>query len=445
MSDSTLFPGGAGGPPSPAPRRAGRARFQAPVRDQVQLLPSDLDGLLPPDHRARLVWEFVEGLDLSPYYEAVRAVEGGPGRPPVDPAILLALWLHATLEGVGSARAVERLCGEHDAYRWICGGVSLNHHTLSDFRCGHGEKLDRLLSESVAAMAKEGLVDLDCVAIDGVRVRAEAGGGSFRRKATLEELLGEAQARVAALREEVDDDPAAASRRQRAARERAAEERAGRVRRALAEREKVAQVKGKDARRRGAAGDARASTTDPEARAMKMADGGSRPAYNAQFCTAAGSQVIVGVEATNQGNDVGLLDEMIDQIERRHGRLPRAALVDGGFVKYDDIERLGRRGTLTYSPVPVRRCDRRAPHEPHDGDGPAVAEWRSRMGTPAGRQVYGRRAPTAECVNALARNRGLRRVFVRGLKKVRSVMLLFALAHNLVRAAALRAGAAAAA
>jgi transposase len=369
-----------------------------PERHQLGWEPVDIDGLIPEDHRARAVWAYVEELDLSAFEVRIRAVEGRAGAPAIDPRILVALWLYATLEGVGSARALERLCQEHHAYRWLCGGVGVNHHTLSDFRCGHGEKLDRLLSESVAA-----------------------------------------------LREEVDDDPGAASGRRRAARERAAAERAERVRRALAEREKVAQVKGKDARRRGAAGDARASTTDPEARAMKMADGGSRPAYNAQFCTAAGSQVIVGVEATNQGNDVGLLDEMIDQIERRHGRLPRAALVDGGFVKYDDIERLGRRGTLTYSPVPVRRCDRRGPHEPHDGDGPAVAEWRSRMGTPAGRQVYGRRAPTGECVNALARNRGLRRVFVRGLKKVRSVLLLFALAHNLVRAAALRVGAAAAA
>lgn len=442
MSDSTLFDDG-GEPPAPKPRAVGPARFQTPVRDQLALIPSDIDGLLPPDHRAREVWEYVKGLDLSTFYAAIRAVEGGAGRPPIDPAILMALWLYATLEGVGSARALERLCGEHDAYRWICGGVGVNHHTLSDFRSGSGEELDRLLSQSVAAMTRAGLVDLDRVAIDGVRVRAEAGSASFRRRGSLEDLLAQAEAHVAALRKELDDDPAATSRRQRAARERAARERAERVKRALAEREKVAEVKSRDPRRRAAAENARASTTDPDARVMKMADGGSRAAYNAQFCTATGSQLIVGVSVTGQGNDVGLLGPMIDQVARRYRRRPRVALVDGGFVKYDDIERIASEGTLTCSPVPVRRCDRLGAHDPHEGDAPAVAEWRRRMATPEAQAAYRQRAPTAECVNALARNRGLRRVFVRGIEKVRSVLLWFALAHNLMRAASLRRGSAA--
>src|SRR5947207_1219037 len=225
MSDSTLF-GDVGDPEAPKPRPVGLARVQVPVRSQVELIPSDLDGLLAPDHRAREVWDYVTGLDLSRFYAAIRAVEGGAGRPPIDPAILVALWLYATLEGVGSARALAQLCGEHDAYRWICGGVGVNHHTLSDFRSGQGEGLDGLLSQSVAAMMKAGLVDLDHVAIDGVRVRAEAGSASFRRKASLEELLRDAEVRVAALRRELDEDPAATSRRRGAAKERAARERA---------------------------------------------------------------------------------------------------------------------------------------------------------------------------------------------------------------------------
>src|SRR6266540_1920479 len=178
MSD-TLFP-----LPEATPGRgdAGSAppRVLRPNRQQLELRPADLEGLLPAEHRARVVWQFVEGLDLGPLYAQVQAVEGHAGRPAIDPAILMALWLYATLEGVGSARAVARLCEEHDAYRWICGGVAVNYHTLADFRVDPGEVLDELLSTSVAALMAEGLVDLQRVAHDGVKVRASAGAGSFR-------------------------------------------------------------------------------------------------------------------------------------------------------------------------------------------------------------------------------------------------------------------------
>src|SRR5437773_318546 len=139
-------------------------RVQRPNRTQLAWRPTDLETLLPADHRARVVWAFVEGLDLTAFYQAIKAVEGGAGRPPIDPAILMALWLYATLEGVGSARAVARLCEEHDAYRWLCGGVTVNYHTLADFRVGPPERLDGLLTTSVATLCAEGLVDLTRVA-----------------------------------------------------------------------------------------------------------------------------------------------------------------------------------------------------------------------------------------------------------------------------------------
>ena len=82
-------------------------------RRQVSLRPLSLEDLLPADHRARFVWSFAERLDLSALYGAIKAVEGHPGHPPADPRILLALWLYATVEGVGSARELDRLCREH--------------------------------------------------------------------------------------------------------------------------------------------------------------------------------------------------------------------------------------------------------------------------------------------------------------------------------------------
>jgi transposase len=145
----------------------------------------DLESLLAPDHQARTVWAFVEGLDLTPLYEKILSVKGHAGRSAIDPAILMALWLYATLDGVGSARGLERLCESHDAYRWICGGVSVNYHTLSDFRVGTGEYLDQQLTVCVASLMAEGLVELKRVAQDGIRVRASAGASSFRRNPTL--------------------------------------------------------------------------------------------------------------------------------------------------------------------------------------------------------------------------------------------------------------------
>src|SRR5688572_29882003 len=159
MPDATEGEGDAG---------KGEPRVHRPNRQQLELRPTDLDGLLPADHRARVVWQFVEGLALEPLYARIKAVEGHAGRPAIDPAILMTLWLYATLEGVGSARALARLCEEHDAYRWVCGGVAVNYHTLADFRVGPGEELDELLTTSVAALMAEGVVDLTRVAHDGV-------------------------------------------------------------------------------------------------------------------------------------------------------------------------------------------------------------------------------------------------------------------------------------
>jgi transposase len=406
-------------------------RLREANRTQVCLRPVDLEGLLPEDHRARIVWAYVEGLDLTPLYQEIAAVDGEAGRPATDPKILLALWLYATLEGVGAARALDRLCTTHVAYQWLCGGVPMNYHTLADFRTAQGAFLDRLLTQGVAALMAQGLVTLERVAQDGIRVRASAGAASFRRRQTLEHCLTEAEAQVQALRAELDVDPASTTRRQQRARERAARERQARVAQALAHLPALEAKKKPEDRTK-----ARASTTDPEARVMKMADGGYRPAYNLQFATDTGAQVIVGVDASNAGTDHGQLAPMVDQIEARHAEAPRATLADGGFATKEDIEAVSDRTTV-YAPVQQPKDPTRAPHAPLPTDTPAVAAWRERMGTPEAQALYKERAATAECVNAQARNRGLRQLGVRGLVKVRTLALWYAVAHNLARAIAL--------
>lgn len=428
----------------PETPRGSRPRVRAAERRQVEWRALSLDDLLPAAHRARLVWAFVERLDLGPLDAAIQAVEGGPGRPPADPRVLMALWLYATLEGVGSARALARLCREHLAAQWLCGGIGMNHKTLADFRVRHGAVLERLLIDGFAALLQAGVASLERVAQDGVRVRAAAGAASFRRCATLRECRRQAEQQIERLRAEIDADPGAASRRQVAARERAAAERQRRVEAALAAAEQLAAQRtartvkdGKAKQKRvartanQAETQARASTTDPEARVMKMADGGWRPAYNAQLAADTRSGLIAGVAVDNVGSDMGKMAPLNDDLAAAYGVRPRAHLVDGGFAKLDDIVALAAAGVTVYAPVPQPRAGDRDPHVPLPDDPPAVAQWRQRMGTDAARMIYRERAATAECANAQARNRGLIRLLVRGTAKVKAVLLWFALAHNM--------------
>lgn len=424
--------------PEPAAVK-GKPRLVLPNRAQVELRAVDLESLLPAEHPARAVWEFVESLDLSPLYAKVQSVEGTAGRPAIDPRIYMALWLYATIEGVGSARALERLTQQHDAYRWILGGVSVNHHSLSDFRVQHAEYLDQVLTHSVAVLMDQGLVELRRVSQDGIRVRASAGAASFRRAETLNRCLQEAEEQVRLLRQELEQHPEATSRRQAAARQRAAEDRRQRV--------KAAQAQMPDAAAKKSAADkdkARVSTTDADARTMKMGDGGFRPAYNGQFAVDTEAQIVVGVEVSNSGSDQGKLVPMIDQIQERYGRLPSEILVDGGFAGLKDIEKASESGTVIYAPVSKPKDKTRDPYVPLATDSPSVAQWRQRMGTPEAKEIYKQRASTVECVNALARNRGLQRLLVRGQHKARAILLWFAIAHNVMRSLSLSAGLAAA-
>jgi transposase len=424
---------------------AGAPRVLTAQRDQIALRPVDLEATVGPEHAVRNVWAFVERLDLSALYAEIGSVEGQAGRAAIDPKILMALWLYATVDAVGSAREIERLTETHDAYRWICGGVNVNHHTLSDFRCARVDVLDELLSESVAVLVKKGLVKLERVAQDGMRVRASAGAGSFRRRSTLELCLKQARAQVQALKGEIDADPNASNRRRRAARERAAKEREARLAQALeqlAEVEKqkkkaVAKKQNETEEQYRKRSEPRASSTDAQARVMKMADGGFRPAYNVQLASTPASQIIVGVEVNNCGSDGGQLSPMLEQVQQRYQQRPAEWLADGGFASDADIEDAHRGGITVYAPVRHPRNSSRDPYVPLPDDSEALAQWRQRMGSEAAKEIYKQRAATAECVNAIARGRGLSQFLVRGLNKVKAVALWYALAHNLMRAVTL--------
>ena len=433
MADKELFEGlPAQAAPQEAESGRGAARLREPVRDQIELRAVDIDSLIGQDHRARVIWSYVAGLDLRALEDRIKAREHNPGYPPASPRLLLALWLYATSEGVGSARALARLCENHDVYRWLCGGVSVNHHTLSDFRVGCTDLLDQLLAAHVASLAKAGLVDLDTLAQDGVRLRASAGAASFRRADTLARHLAKAQELVEALKHEVDADPVASNRRLRAAKERAAHERAERLR---AAQEALAEIK----QQREKAHDngkpkkqPRASTTDPAARVMKMADGGFRPAYNVQVASAAGAQIVIAVAVSNNGSDRGLLRPMLGRLRTRLGRVPQRHLADGGFNSATDIEWAHDQGIAVYCP-PTQSKHGSDPYASRPGDGAGVAAWRARMASEQGQQQYKVRS-ICECIHARWRNWGLLRLPVRGLQKVHTIALWYALTNNVLQA-----------
>ncbi len=423
--------------PPPRPTVGGTPRLRYANREQSEVRVCSVDRLVPEDHPVRTVWAYVQELDLSALLAEIKAVERGAGASATDPRILMTLWLYATLRGVGSARELDRRCdlelGEVP-FQWICGGVTLNYHTLADFRVGHVEVLDELLTNSVAVLLEQDLVSMERVAQDGMKVRASAGAASFRRGPRLKELQDEARAQVEALKKELATDTTAETRRQQAARQRAAADRAERLRRAL---EQLPQVEASKPAKEKA--NARVSTTDPDARVMKMGDGGYRPAFNVQLATDTQAQIITGVDVTSSGGDQGKLAPMVAQHEERYEEKPKEMLVDGGFVKKEDIEKVEQAGTTVYAPVQVSKDPERDPHTPRSDDTPKVAEWRQRMATPQAKEIYKERASTAECVNAHARNRGLYQFRVRGLAKVKAVVLLYVLAHNLRRVMTLRA------
>lgn len=408
-------------------------------------VPQCPDDLVGADHPVRLVMAVVEKLDLERFQESIKAREGVAGRDTTDPRLLVALWLYACVRGIGSARELARRCEDSAAFRWLCGGVGVKHRLLSDFRTDHGAALDDLFTQVMASLVDKDVVHVSRVSQDGVRVRVSAGAGSFRRAERLAKLLEQARQQVNELRGQVDSPAhAALSARQRAARKRAAEEKLERLEQAVAQLPELKQRQAEAARRagRGKRGEQirarqpRVSTTDAEARVMKMPNGGFNPAVNVQLAADTESRAIVGVEVSNEGSDnAGLSAPMRRQIERRTGGKVEQQLIDGGYMRTEDIEQAQAHGVeLFVPPKPARAPQNRGRElKPKPGDSEAVLAWKLRMASEEGKEIYKQRAATSETVNADLRSyRGLTQITVRGLSKIRCVALWCALAYNLM-------------
>lgn len=400
------------------------------------------DELIDGDHPARVVWRVVERLDLSGFYESILAREGCAGRDTTDPRLLVALWLYASIDGVGSARELARLCTDSRAYIWLCGGVSLNHHLLSDFRVGHADALDDLFTQVIASLAHQNLVSVHRISQDGLRVRACCGASSLRRRERLNVLLAEARQHVTQLRAMLDDPEQSGGMgmKKRAAMQRAAREREGRIEQAIAQLPQLQARQQKLSNRKSTKEktklrEPRASTTDPEARVMKMPDGGFRPALNVQIASDPVSRAIVGIDVINAGVDTGQLEPMRKQVEQRTKQIVHEHLADGGYLRFDDIERASEQDvTLYLPPKPPRDAKKYGDaFTPRSKDSDAVNDWRTRMGTDDAKQIYKQRAATSETINAdLKTHRGLTQLTVRGIKKAKCVALWCALAYNLM-------------
>jgi transposase len=416
----------------------GKPRFSQAIRNQIEFTQSSLDDLIDEDHQVRSILNYVEQMDLTPIYNKIKSTERNPGRPPIDPRILFALWVYAIVEGIGSARVIDRYCLEHLAFRWLCGGVSVNYHTISDFRKNNSKEFDELITETLARLMSRDLVSLKRVSQDGMRVRASAGSSSFRRKTTLKELRVIAAEQVDLLRKEIDEDPAACLNRRMAAKKRAVEERKERVEKALNElkRETIEKGMAKKKHRKpftqAEKDEMRVSTTDPEAKKMKMGNGGFNPAYNMQLAVDTESRFIIGNIAVNKNNDFDQMPPMFKQIEERYGKLPEEWLVDQGYLVHDYIKNAQKRGCKVF--VNPSKVGNKNPYEPQKGEDNELTEWRVRMGTEEAKEIYKDRASNSEWANAGMRNRGMKQLLVRGINNAKSVLSLHTLTHNILRA-----------
>lgn len=419
----------------------GKPRLNSPIRSQVEFINSSLDDLIPDDHQVRNIWNYINQMDFTPFLRKIKSTSSNPGRSAIDPKILLGLWIYAIIEGIGSARVLDRYCSEHIVFKWICGGVSVNYHTISDFRKNNPDEFDELISDIIARLMKKELISLKRVSQDGMRVRASAGSSSFRKKETLKNLHTIAKEQVSILRKELDEDSSTCLSRQKAAKKRAAEDRLKRVEEAIEEQKQAviqmgcAKKKQRKTFTKKEKEKIRASTTDPEAKKMKMGNGGFNPAYNFQIAIDTQSRFIVGSFVTKKNSDFDQLIPMQNKIKEKYNIYPKEMLVDQGYLEHNNIKKAQEKGTKIY--VNPRKLGNKNPNEPRPDEHGEIAEWRVRMGSEEAKEIYKDRAATSEWANAGMRNRGLKQLLVRGEECVNNVLSLHVLTHNILRSISL--------
>lgn len=407
-------------------------------RNQMEMRHACLDDLIGENHPARRVWEYVERLNLTTALSTIKSVEGGTGRSAIDPKILVCLWLYAAICGIGSAWTLAEYCGDHEGFKWICGGVSIDRKTLSNFRKNAGDVFDELLIKGVAMLTHAGLVTMEEIAQDGMKLKASASKGSFCKKQKIQEHLKEAKARIAQLKQEIENDPAINKKRLHAARIRAANDRLQRLKQAEKELKSYCEKQNRQREKykkklltNKQQKKLKVSTTDPEARVMKMANSGFNPAYSVQLGVDTLTNVIIAVDVTQQKTDGGMMLPMFKDIRQTYNQTPQRYLVDSGYKNKDDLSAMHEAGCLVYMPTEGKK-GKKALFDTANKD-EAIQALLTRMGTEEGKRVYKNRKSTVECVNAQVRNRGFYTSPLRGMQKVRTCLTLVATAHNLLQ------------
>jgi len=322
------------------------------------------------------------------------------GRSAIAPRLLVALWLLASLDNVASGRKLAELCQSHAAYQWLCGDVAVNYHTLNDFRVGHDQALDELFTQVLGKLMHAGLVKVERICQDGLRVRASAGSSSFKSKEKLGRCLQEAKAHLADLSRLRDESPARGLEDIEGRKMRQAEDRIRRINAALEACQEITERKQREDDVKKRQRPALASTTDADARRMKMADGGFRPAYNVQIASDPESRAIVGIQVTNRGGDALLLTPMRQEVHRRTGKRPVEQVADGGYVSLDNVNQATGENVTLYLPVPPAHHKDQDRFAPRAKDSEAVTKWRIRMGQAPAKEIYKQRTRTSETINA---------------------------------------------
>ncbi len=322
--------------PQPQAAVSSPPRVKPVDRSQMIWRSVDVDRLIEEEHPARAIWALTGQLPLESFYASIEAVNGVAGRRPWDPRLLISVWVYACSRGISSAREVARRCQFEPAFQWLCALEPVNYHTLSDFRVTHDRALKELFVELLGVLSAEGLVSLERVMHDGTKIRADASRGSFRREEALRTQLQAAREQVEHLSQEENDESA----RHRAAQQRAAQEREQKVEEALKQLQQIRRTKSGAAEKE----QARASSSDPEARVMKQPGGGYAPSYNVQISTEASHKIVVAVSVSQQGNDYAELTPAVAQVQENLAAAPKQMVVDGGFTSRENIVNMAAQG-----------------------------------------------------------------------------------------------------
>jgi transposase len=417
-------------------------KLNGPIRHQLEMHLNTLDMLLPRDHKARDIWEFVDKMDTSPCFVNVKTFFGHVGRSATSPKILFALWLYSILDGNTSARKLEELCKNHNVYKWLAGSAPINRTMLAEFRSLDPMNFEDLLTSCLAVMLQAGLITDTDFAQDGTRIKANAGFNSYRREDSLQKLKEEIKEYLKQLEIENTACTNALEKRAKAKEARIATERLNRVEDALKSLEKARVsreengIKNREVPTEEELKNVRASTTDPDARKMKMGEGGYRLAYNVQFATGLDSRVIFGVDVVTTA-DQGTAPRMMSMVHSRLRKLdmspPENWIGDAAYSAKADVNEIAEffPDCNYYAPPKVKKgID---PKKHLKGDSEAIKKWRDMIDSEETEALYKHRCSTAEFSNAQVKNRGLREFSARGLFKVKGMAILHAIAQNISR------------